>query len=176
MKYFDAIAESAFKQNPDGEGWLYYPNGAFGKGRIVNDIETKKKLFKFHKNLYMFGLPIGALLGFSFVGDFTEVSNRFILGVFLLGIFLLQYLKVKNLAISNHKLKFKEAASVGLQGLPKWYHKLLYTFSGLAIVLGMSMPIIFNKSYNEIMPIILISLGIGVLAFVIAVMVQKLRA
>jgi len=39
MGYFDSMAEAAFKENPDGEGWLYYPNGILSKGCIVVDEE-----------------------------------------------------------------------------------------------------------------------------------------
>ena len=174
MKYFNSIAESAFKNNPNGEGWLFYTNGILSKGRVVTDIDTKEKLFKFQKKIYIYGLSSFCLLGL--ICDFSKMSHFFILALLFLGLLLLQYLKIRNLPISNHKLKFKEAAAVGLQGLPNWYHKLLYIFSATSIVLGLSLPIIFSKPYSEVMPLTLISLGIGILAFVTAVMVQKLRA
>jgi hypothetical protein len=31
MGYFSSIADAAFKENPEGEGWIYYPNGAIFK-------------------------------------------------------------------------------------------------------------------------------------------------
>jgi len=171
--YFNNLANSAFKDNPNGEGWLYYPNGILSKGRIVLDIKYKEKLFNFQKYIYMLGIPLGVIYGLSIDFDRITIYTLFPPLVFIVVFYSIQYLLIKNLEVSNVKLKYKEATSKAMQGLPSWYCYLLYSSSLLIIIIGLSIPLIFNKTYSEVLNLILLTVGMGVVGMVVGRLVQK---
>lgn len=76
MGYFEAISESYFRRNTEGQ-ILFYPWGFFGKGYIVPDEEQKKILIKFFKRAGIVSLlytylvlfiskRFGFIIGFGF--------------------------------------------------------------------------------------------------------------
>ncbi len=176
MKYFKNIAESVFKLKSGVEVWLYYSNGILSKGRVVTDTKTKEKLFKFQRNIVMFGLPIVMIFGLFFSGNIYKLSSLLVLGLPVLFFLLCQHLAVKNLSVSNHKLNYKEATSITLQGVPNRYHKFLYFLARIIIVFGTSITIIFNKPFSELIFLTSMMLVIGVAIFITASVMQKQKA
>ena len=65
MGYFDGLANSAFKKDAEGRD-LFYPNGIFGKGRVLPDAETaamlRAKLVNFYKLMMLGGIPLMVVL------------------------------------------------------------------------------------------------------------------
>jgi hypothetical protein len=175
MGYFDSLAESSFKENPEGEGWLYYPNGILSKGRIVKNTLYKEKLFKFQKRMYMVFLPSGVLYGLSIdTASFNLYSLLFPL--FIIAVtFLRQYWLTKDLPISKIKLKYKEATTKAVKGLPSWYLYLLFISSVLVIIFGLFSPLIFNKPYSETVFLTTSFLGMGITGMVLGFLVLKYK-
>ena len=176
MGYFSNIAESAFKENPDGEGWLYYPNGVLGKGYLVIDPVYKEKLFNFQKRMYMFIIPFGILYGLSIDTSNIEVSDFYLLAIIFIPIYLRQYFLVKKLPKSNVKLKASEIMSRYKGFLfSRSYFYLMYFISAILISLGLSTPLLFNKPYSEVMDLTLIQVGCGLFFLVVTLILHKLK-
>jgi len=173
--YFDSLADSAFKKNPQGEGWLYYPDGILSKGRIVVDKDYKEKLFRFQKRMYMYLFPLGIFYGLGLGVDIFNIYHIVpVIGLLSL-VYIRQYYLIKDLPKSDVKLKYKEATAIALKGLPKFYFYLLYILSGCMIVMGLCAPVIFNKPYSELINIILILFGTGVVGLILGVFLQKFK-
>lgn len=175
MKYFESLAESAFKENPDGEGWLYYPNGILSKGRIVTNKLYKEKLFKFQKRMYMFLLPLGILYGLSIDTKNFDVYSLLLPLFIITIIFLKQYWLTKDLPISRVKLKYREATTKAAKGLPKWYFYLLFISSILVIAFGLFSPLIFNKPYSETIFLTSAFLGMGIIGITLGLFILRYK-
>ncbi len=175
MGYFSSIAESAFKENPNGEGWLYYPNGILSKGRLVIDPEYKDKLFKFQKRMYMFILPLGILYGLALDLSNLALSDFYLLGILLSPVYLRQYFLVKKLPKSNIKLKAKEAFSTASKGFSNYYFYFMYFSSIFLIAMGLSTPLLFNKTYSEVMDLTIMLTGSGLFFLVMSLILHKLK-
>jgi len=61
MKLFDAMVENSFIKTEDGLD-LFFPNGFFGKGKIIPNQDEKDKVIKFLKKYYIMG---SVLLSFT---------------------------------------------------------------------------------------------------------------
>jgi hypothetical protein len=170
MGYFSALADGAFKENPDGEGWLYYPNGIISKGRLVASEETKKKLHNFQKRMYMFGLPFGAIYGLSLDLDNVNYYSFLVPAVILLLVIIRQQFLIKNLPVSTIKLGYKESVSAGLKGLPVWYIYLLYVLSFSVFICGIYFYLEKSDSYVG-----LIFIGTSVVSAALGVLTQKMK-
>jgi hypothetical protein len=175
MGYFSSIAESAFKENPNGEGWLYYPNGVIGKGYLVTDLPYKDKLFKFQKRVYMFILPLGFLYGLAL--DFSNIalSDFYLLIILLTPVYIRQYLLVKKLPRSNVKLKAKEAIATASRGFSSYYFYFMYFSSAFLISIGLSAPLLFNKPYSEVMDLTIMLAGSGLFFLAVTLILHKLK-
>ncbi len=175
MGYFNGIAESAFKENPDGEGWLYYPNGILSKGHIVTDPSYKEKLFKFQKRMYMFLIPFSILYGLSLDLENLELASLYPLVIIMMPVYLRQYFLVRKLPKSEVKLKFKEGIETASKKLPKSYFYFLYISAAVLIALGLSTPLLFDKPYSEVKDLVLMLSGMGLFFFVVTIFLQKLK-
>ena len=85
MNYITSIiAEQIFKKDPRNNQWLYYFNGRFSKGRIVDDTETKNKLLKFNKRIYISSIFLGLLFGFAGKIDIYTIVLFFVFIIFVM--------------------------------------------------------------------------------------------
>ena len=175
MGYFSSIAESAFKENPNGDGWLYYPNGVLSKGRLVTDPEYKNKLFKFQKRMYMYILPLSVLYGLSLDLSNIALSDFYLLAILLTPVYLRQYFLVKKLPKSNTKLKAKEAITTASKGLSSYYFYFMYFASVFLIAMGLSTPLLFNKPYSEVMDLTIMLAGSGLFFLAVSLIPHKLK-
>ena len=172
MKNSDRMTESVFKKNPDGEGWLYFPNGIFSKGRVIKNIETKEKIFNFRKNMDKYGKILGLIIFIISV----KLDNLFLIAVYLLGLFVLEYFVIKELPVSNHKLKLTEVMSVIAEGLPSWFYKFIYALSGILLALSISLPFMFKELFSVLILISLFGFGISVIGFIIGAKLKNIMA
>jgi len=173
--YFNALADASFKNNPEGEGWLYYPNGILSKGRVVKDEATKGKLFKFQKSMFMLLLPLGFFYGLIFV--LTDMGGpALILPVIVLAVaYLWLHMQIKDLPKSKVKLKYKESTAKAMRGLPDWYSRFLFIISALVIILAVIMMILSNETFEKVSELTIALTGMGLFGIVLAVLVQKFR-
>lgn len=173
--YFNALAEASFKKNPDGKGWLYYPNGIFGKGRVVKDERTRRILFKFQKRMYMFFLPVAIFYGL-FMG-FTSVSWQTLMpfAILIFITYLWLHILIRGLPKSQVKLKYRESTAKSMRGLPIWYSKALIIFSSFVLGFGLITPVIFDKSFDEVSGFTMIVVALGVFGIALALFIKKFR-
>lgn len=73
MGYFDGLINSSFKKDSSGRT-VFYPLGAVGKGRILENAETESGLRAFLKRYY-----IGAFLSLAIVPILTGRNYTFLL-------------------------------------------------------------------------------------------------
>lgn len=175
MGYFDKIAEAAFKETSDGLP-VYYPNGAMGKGRLVSSNEQKEKLFKYHKRLYkvliFVGLPYGWLLGMSGVFTVATVAPIVVLAALM---FLRQYWLVRKLPKHDLKLGFNEAIGKGSKALPNWYYWVLGVLSGIGIVFALTLPYQLNKTYMELIGLIIGFFSVSLLGLGLSIKMYRAK-
>ncbi len=175
MGYFDTIAEATFKMGPNGET-IFYPNGAIGKGRVVPDDETRRRLHRQQKNLYKLalftGVPYGMILGNLGIFTLTSLSPMLLLVIYFL---YKQQAMVRGLEKHSLRLGFKEAAHKGLQALPNWYFWMLGSCAILLALLGFYLPVSADKSLSDTMPTVAAIAGFGVMILVMAVALYKLK-
>ncbi len=175
MGYFDKISEAAFKEADDGVV-IYYPNGAMGKGRVVPDLATKDKLYKFHKRLFkallFVALPYAWLVGMS--GVFTVVSfSPIILMAALMS--LRQYWLIHKLPKHQLKLGMSEAMGKGAQALPNWYYWVLGVTSVVTMLFGLFTPYLINKTYHEAITLVIGFSCFGLLGLFLSIKIYKLK-
>jgi hypothetical protein len=63
--YFDALSGSGFKKDEQGRS-VFYPWGVFGKGRVLPDAETEKKVRAFVVRYYVISIVLLAIAGVGF--------------------------------------------------------------------------------------------------------------
>src|SRR5512137_2958826 len=63
--YFDALSGSGFKKDERGRS-VFYPWGVFGKGRVLPDAETEKKVRAFVIRYYVISIVLLAIAGMGF--------------------------------------------------------------------------------------------------------------
>ncbi len=149
---------------------IYYPNGALGKGRTVPDLATKEALFKYHKLLskvFMFAvMPYAMLLGLS--GNLSALNLSpaiLIAAIMILG----QYNLIRNLPKHDKKLTVNEAMDKGAKIFPNWYYWVLGVSSVFCILLALSFPIVLNKTFIEVIEIVLGLSGFGLLGLLLSI-------
>jgi magnesium-transporting ATPase (P-type) len=174
MGYFDKVAENSFKQIENA--LVYYPNGNFGKGRVIPDETTKNKLLNFQKSVYKSALfvvlPYSWMLGLIHHISLAGISPLLILGV---AIFIRQYFLVKGLAVHNSKLAFSETAQRGSKILPNWYYWVLALLSIGLMIISVWLPLSSNKPISEFIYLSLAIFSMGLLGIGMAVKMYKLR-
>ncbi len=175
MGYFDKIAETSFKEGDNGET-IYFPNGIFGKGRLIKDPNQKTKLFKFHKRINKYLIPLVILYGIP-LGLVGENLLKGIVPILIIGviIFIRQRFLMRGLQIYDKKLSFKEATS----SVAKAYHPtliILMLISGvILILLALSLPLVIEKPIDEILSLVLIPLLTGILSFGVGLYLYKIK-
>jgi len=175
MGYFDKLAENAFKRI-DNETVIYYPNGSFGKGRVVPNEKIRKALFSFQKNTYKAAffvfVPYAWLVGFS---RSMSVSNVSPILIFIIIYWARQQYLVRGLVVHDSKLGFKEAAQRGSRNLPNWLYWMLGLLSVAMIVTSILLPLLSNKPYaDNLLPIVGVS-SAGLLALALSIKMYKLK-
>ncbi|MCW8830227.1 MAG: hypothetical protein OQK32_01785 [Gammaproteobacteria bacterium] len=175
MGYFKHLANSAFKSNPEGGGWLYYPNGILSKGRIVTDKQHKDKLFNFQKHMYMFLMPLGVIYGIFLSRTDFNLYDLIPIVIILAPIYLRQYWLIRNLPKCNIKLKYNEATSEAVKGLPMWVIYVSYTSSAMLITIGFCSPWFFNKPISEVIELALMLIGFGMAGILLGLIAHKYK-
>ena len=92
----------------------------------------------------------GKILGLIIFIISVKLDNLFLIAVYLLGLFVLEYFVIKELPVSNHKLKLTEVMSVIAEGLPSWFYKFIYALSGILLALSISLPFMFKELFSVI--------------------------
>jgi len=175
MGFFDNLAETAFRKNPDGSD-IYYPNGVIGKGRIVRDSARRQTLFNYHKRICKYGIPLmalyGAVLGMS--GGLTKGHLIFI-GIVAGLAFARQRYLIAGLPVYSERPTVTEFAARG----SKAFHPLLLLFLGASSLIliagGVAMPILLRTSFEKIMFPMIGLISFGVLGLALSVYVYKAR-
>ena len=175
MGYFEHLANAAFKDNPEGNGWLYYPNGMLSKGRVVTDKQYKDKLFKFQKHMYMFLMPSGVIYGLFLSRTEFYFYNLIPIVIILTPIYIRQYLLIRDLSKCNIKLKYNEATSEAVKGLPTWSIYVLYISASMLIAIGFCSPWFFNKPLSEVIELALMLIGFGIAGILLGLFVHKYK-
>jgi hypothetical protein len=134
MGYFDGLANASFKKNSEGTS-IFYPWGIFGRGRVIPDHHTEKRIRAFLTRYYKL-----SLLSLTAVG----ILGGWIWAALLLPLHCLWfYLGVKPLvsecAYSTDKLTIKESCSGSAAGHSRSTLWLLLTSSGLLVLGGVLM-------------------------------------
>jgi hypothetical protein len=149
MGYFDNLAAAAFKKGSQGET-IYYPNGRFGKGRVVNDPDRQKELYRYQKRLnYLFAfvmlyVTVLAILDVSLVNTVIQI-------IAIVAIVLLrqQYL-IRRLPYSSEALSRGEVDKATSKAMSPALLAFVFANGIICIALGVLTPYILTKPTKEI--------------------------
>ena len=134
MGYFDGIADGSFKKNDRGQ-IVFYANGIFGKGYILDSPGKHMEIREFVKKMYMV-LLVGVILLQVLLG----FKANLVFGAIWTAVF---YFKIKemtkDLPTTTEKLKMSEARenSARSHNLPTLI--VLEVFSALFLIAGLFM-------------------------------------
>ena len=175
MGYFDKLTESAFKEGDNGET-IYFPNGVFGRGRLIHDPTRKAQLFKYHKRLNKYLIPLSVLYG-MLLGLGGGLSVNGVMPLIITGIIVLirQRYLMRGLPVLNEKLSVKEATAATSRN----FHPALLLFmigNGVFLVLlSLTIPFILDKPLNEIISLVLIPSIVGLVLIGISMYLYKIK-
>lgn len=171
--YFDKIAEIAFKEGENGET-IYFPNGILGKGRLVEDPACKERLFKLHKLLYKYFVPLcilyGLLLGLSGGASLDGLAPIILIALLLM---LRQQVLIRGLPVLNERLTVKEAAVSTSKAFHPTFMKFAFAYGVLGILLSLFIPYFLEKPINEVLDLVLIVLALSVILMIISIILYK---
>ncbi len=170
MGMFDNMTKALFKEKEDGTT-IYFGNGLLKEGYIVTDPEQKEKLYKFHKNLFKYMVPLGIVysllwgLSGAGLGGFVPVL------IVSLLIYLKQKSLIKGLPKANEKLSATETRETIAKSLPKWF-VLLMIING---VLGIMMAIFLYFAASDLKFTMGVFLVMGSMLLIGGIYLNKVR-
>lgn len=174
MSYFKNITKTHFKNAEDGS-WIYYPNGAMGKGRRITSQEEKDRVFESHrktiKTLMLTGIIAGWLLGLSGIPPIPTA----IVFTLLVFIALNHWRKYRHLPYAAERLGVREAAIKGSTALPKWYPHLVGILGLGSFCFAFYLPSALNRPIHELKGLIAMMVGVGLLGIVIGLITFRLQ-
>jgi len=175
MGYFDKITEAAFKEGENGES-IYYPNGVLGKGRVIQDPELKKRIFKFHKRINKYLIPFGAIYG-MLLGLGGAISLEGLMPVIIIGVlvFLRQRFLISGLPKNNTKLTVKETSTKASKAMHPAFLIFMMVNGIICIGLGLAIPFVLAKPIGEIQTLVLIPVAVGFVSLAISLYLYKLK-
>lgn len=170
MGILDTLVNIEFQKSPDGNGWIYYPNGWLGKGRIIIDKSVKENFYKYQKKTHIF-----AVLLFLYLVLFFSINTTSILTISAIVIvfYTHQYFVIKNLPKSSVKFNHKKAIAQKLSVFPNWLLYFMYINSILLLILGIFSPTYLNKPFAEIYEYFLLFTGFGLFGVIITFVIHK---
>ncbi len=175
MGFFDKMTESAFKEGINGET-IYFPNGVLGKGRLVQESARKEQLFKFHKRLNKYLIPVSILYGIL-AGLTGEVSLTGFMPLIILGIivFLRQRFLMRGLPIHDEKLTVKEASTYAAKAFHPVFLFLIVLNGIILLLLSFALPFILEKPIDEVFFLMLFPFAIGLMSLGIGLYLYKVK-
>ena len=121
MGYFDGLTNAIFKPDADGNT-VFFPYGAWGKGRLIADADSAEQLKKFIGRFYMIALGCTITLGQTVGYIWSFIAFPFFMLWYHRGIKKL----LKNAPYSDAKLSLREPMQNVASGMNRY---LLYFFS-----------------------------------------------
>lgn len=157
---FNNMAKAIFKEIGDGKT-IYYANGLLRKGYIVEDEAQKEKIYKYHKRIFTYILPLGILyaLLWGLIGASWEGSIPIILIVFMFA-----YKKkklVEGLLVYEETLQPNEVKSRTMNAFPMWFVVLMIVNGTIAILFAAVLMFIDEGSVENVQTIALILFVMG---------------
>lgn len=154
MKLFDAMVENSFKKTEDGLD-LFYPNGIFGKGKIIPNQDEKDKVIKFLKKYYIIG---SALLLFT-----VFIKIYFLTALAFVSLTIYYYKEsnriTKSYAVSSIKLSAHETMKKASKNYGKGIIIFGIILGILLISLGILSLFLLNSGLNPLDSVVFFSFG-----------------
>jgi len=155
------MTKALFKKNEDGIT-IYYAKGLLRKGYIITDEIQKEELYKFHKRIFKYILPLVViclmllgLTGMSIIGFIPIV-------IVALLVHFKQKRLIKDLSIYEKKLTIKETKKTLVNFFPKSFSIFMMINGAIAIGLALMLPFIADENMENIGVIIGLLLITGV--------------
>jgi len=141
MGYFEGLTNGNFKKGQDGNT-IFFPWGVLGRGRVLPDAPTEKKVRAFVSRYYKVSLP--TIIG---VGVFAGWAWSFLLvPIFVAWFYFGSKSLVSGCPHSKEKLTLKEGYSSSAAGHNKVTLWLLFIFSILFVMAGLLIAIVATSS------------------------------
>ncbi len=149
MGLFKNTTDALFRQTEDGKT-IYYGKGLLKKGYILDSEEKKEKIYKYHKSINTFIVPLGIVYAL-FVG-LAGAPFLGIIPILLVGLIL--YFKqkklIKNLPVYEEKLTLAETKKSMVSIFPKWFTIFMMIIGTLTIAMALMLPFTLDENTEEI--------------------------
>jgi len=174
MQLFKNLTETLFKETEDGKT-IYYGKGLLRKAYIITDDETKEKLYRFHKRVNTYLLPLGIVYA-VFLG-LVGVPLAGMIPVFLVAIIIHYRQKnlVKGLFVYEKKLTTKEIKKSIVDVFPKAFLFFMMINGFLAIVTAVLLPMLLGKNFNEVATLMIVLFVMGCILFGLGFYLYRLK-
>jgi len=169
---FDNMAKTFFKETTDGKT-VYYGNGLLRKGYIVEDEAQKEKIYKYHKKVFTYILPLGIL--YAFIWGISGASWEGGIPVIIVALALTYQKKklTKNLSLYEEKLKPNEVKNRFASAFPMWFVVLMVVNGTIAILFAVVLMFIDDGSVENVQTIALILFMLGLPLFGLGIYMYK---
>jgi len=134
MGYFQGLTNASFKKNSEGNS-TFYPWGIFGRGLVIPDGHTEKRLRSFITSCYKVFLP--SLIAVGIIGGWMWAA--LLLPIFASWFYLGIKPLISECAYSVDKLTIKESCAGSAAGHNRSTLWLFLTSSGLFVLAGVWM-------------------------------------
>ena len=115
MGYFDGLTNASFKSDADGN-IVFFPYGAWGKGRLIADADSAEQLKKFIGRFYMVALGMTLVIGVTVGYVWAFIAMPFVMLWYFRGI--KKFLK--DAPFSDAKLSNRESMQNAASGMNKY--------------------------------------------------------
>ena len=164
MGYFDRIAQTQIRENPNGEGWVYFPLGLFGpaKARIVINERRKRVLLAYRKYSFVVLAILGILYGIYFSNHGFEFEQIVELIIFVLLIVMVEYALIRKLTKTDIALTQHERMLILTRGKSEISQYIQICLFSIIIMIGIFSPLISEKPSSEVYEFVLLATLLGV--------------
>jgi hypothetical protein len=166
MQLFKNLTETLFKETEDGKT-IYYGKGLLRKAYIITDDETKEKLYRFHKRVNTYLLPLGIV--YAVLLGLAGAPLAGMIPVFLVAIIVHYRHKnlLKGLPVYDKQMDKAEVKDTIARVFPKPFLIFMIINGLLAIITAIALPSLLDKTLNEVATLmgILFVMGAMLLGF-----------
>ena len=159
--FIDNMTSVLFKEQEDGT-MIYYPKGLLRQGCIIRDKEQKEKLYRFHKRINKYLLPLG--VGYAMLIGLTGAPLIGMIPIVIVSILLYfrQKSLMKDLPIYEEKLTIKETKKSIADALPKVFLVFMIANGIMGVLLAVTLPILLEKSIEDLGGLMIVTFAMGV--------------
>jgi succinate dehydrogenase hydrophobic anchor subunit len=169
MGYFDALSSSGFKKDGSGRS-VFYPWGALGKGRVLPDTESERRVRTFVVRYYIISMVVLAVIAMTAGWLFALIPVPFL----MLGYHVRSRAMIRTWPEAGDRLTFRESYANVARAYNKTILWVFFVISILFAALGLLL-LLDGSSPNDRVHGAVIILFFGLCAVLFGFMIRARR-